>query len=389
LIKAAERLSLAAPRKAEIMAWSFSLGRIAGTDVRVHVTFLLLVAWYGIAAGLRGGQGEAIEAVLFILAVFACVLAHEFGHVLAARRYGIDTRDITLLPIGGVANIQRMPDRPGQEFVIAIAGPLVNVAIALVLIGLFRVTFTPDRIADIEQGRFDFVTRLVSVNIALFLFNLLPAFPMDGGRILRALLAMRLGRVQATRIAAIVGQTIAFGLALIGLLYSPLLVLIAIFVFIAASGERQIVEMGEATRDVPMLDATITAFETLDTRATVAEAVRALLATPQTEFPVVDGSGHLRGVLTRDGIIRALSATGPETPVIDVMERDVPVVNRRAPLSQAIEKLQSGNFKLVGVVDDNGRVVGILTMENLAEFMLVRRATESHARDNPPPRRVA
>ena len=371
------------------MAWSFSLGRIAGTDVRVHVTFLLLVAWYGIAAGLRGGQSEAIEAVLFILAVFACVLAHEFGHVLAARRYGIDTRDITLLPIGGVANIQRMPNRPGQEFLIAIAGPLVNVAIAVILIGLFRVTFTPDRIADIEQGRFDFVTRLVSVNIALFLFNLLPAFPMDGGRILRALLAMRLGRVQATRIAAIVGQTIAFGLALIGLLYSPLLVLIAIFVFIAASGERQIVEMGEATRNVPMLDATITTFETLDTHATVAQAVRALLSTPQTEFPVVDGAGHLRGVLTRDGIIRALSATGPETPVIDVMERDVPVVNRRAPLSQAIEKLQSGNIKLVGVVDDNGRVVGILTMENLAEFMLVRRATESHARDKPPPRRVA
>jgi Zn-dependent protease/CBS domain-containing protein len=367
------------------MAWSFSLGRIAGTDVRVHITFLLLVAWYGIAAGLRGGQGEAIEAVLFILAVFACVLAHEFGHVLTARRYGIDTRDITLLPIGGVANIQRMPDRPGQEFVIAIAGPLVNVAIAVVLIGLFRVTFTPDRIADIEHGRLDFVTRLVSVNIALFLFNLLPAFPMDGGRILRALLAMRLGRVQATRIAAIVGQTIAFGLALIGLLYSPLLVFIAIFVFIAASGERQIVEMGEATRNVPMLDATITAFETLDTRATVAEAVRALLATTQTEFPVVDGPGHLRGVLTRDGIIRALSATGPETPVIDVMERDVPVVSRRAPLAEAIEKLQHGNIKLLGVVDDHGRIAGILTMENLAEFMLVRRATESHARDKTAP----
>src|SRR5687768_2397231 len=123
------------------MTWSFSLGRIAGTEVRVHFTFLLLVAWYGIAAGIRGGQAEAVEAVLFILAVFACVLAHEYGHVLTARRYGIDTRDITLLPIGGVANIQRMPDRPTQEFVIAIAGPLVNVAIAVALIALFGVAF--------------------------------------------------------------------------------------------------------------------------------------------------------------------------------------------------------------------------------------------------------
>jgi stage IV sporulation protein FB len=203
---------------------------------------------------------------------------------------------------------------------------------------------------------------------------------MDGGRILRALLAMRMGRVRATRVAAITGQTIAFGLGFLGLFGSPLLIFIAIFVFIAASAERQLVEIGEATRNVPMRDATITAFETLSTQATVAEAVRALLATSQSEFPVVDGGMHLRGVLTRDGMIRALSATGPDTPVIDVMERNVPVISRRAPLSKAIEKLQTGNIKLVGVVDDDGRISGILTMENLAEFMLVQQATEEHAR---------
>jgi stage IV sporulation protein FB len=361
------------------MIWSFSLGRIAGTEVRIHFTFFLLVAWYAIAAGLRGGQSEAIEATLFILAVFACVLAHEFGHVLTARRYGIDTRDITLLPIGGVANIERMPDRPSQELVIAIAGPAVNVVIAVLLIVLFGVTFTPERIADIEQGRLDFITRLAAVNIALVLFNLLPAFPMDGGRVLRAVLAMRLGRLRATQIAAIIGQIVAFGLGFLGLFGSPLLIFIAIFIFIAAAGERQMVEMGEVTRGVPMMDATITSLQSLDTQATVAEAVRALLATTQTEFPVVDGAGRLRGVLTRDGIIRALSETGPTTPVIDVMERDVPVVSRRAPLSKAIEKIQTGATKVVGVIDDNERIVGILTVENLAEFMLVRRATEAHA----------
>jgi Zn-dependent protease/CBS domain-containing protein len=361
------------------MTWSFSLGRIAGTEVRVHFTFLLLVAWYGIAAGLRSGSSAALEAVLFILAVFACVVLHEYGHVLAARRYGIETRDITLLPIGGVANIQRMPDRPGQELVIAIAGPLVNVVIAIILIALFRVNFTPERLADIEQGRLDFVTRLASVNIALVIFNLLPAFPMDGGRVLRALLAMRLGRIRATRVAATIGQVVAFGLGFLGLFGSPLLIFIAIFVFIAATSERQLVEMSEVTRGVPMMDATITSLQSLDTQATVAQAVRALLATTQTEFPVVDGAGHLRGVLTRDGIIRALSETGPTTPVIDVMEREVPVVSRRAPLSQAIEKLQTGNNKIVGVVDEDNRIVGILTMENLAEFMLVQRASEAHA----------
>ncbi len=363
------------------MTWSFSLGRIAGTEVRVHFTFLLLVAWYGIAAGMREGQSAALEAVLFILAVFACVLAHEFGHVLTARRYGIDTRNIILLPIGGVANIERMPDKPGQELVIAVAGPIVNVVIAVALIGLFGVTFTPERIADIEQGRLDFVTRLASVNIALVLFNLLPAFPMDGGRVLRALLALRLGRIRATRIAAVTGQIVAFGLGFLGLFGSPLLIFIAIFIFLAASGERQMVEMSEITRGVPMMDATITSLETLDTQATVQKAVRALLATSQTEFPVVDGAGRLRGILTRDGIIRALADTGPDTPVVDVMERDTPVVNRRAQLSEAIERLQTGTVKVLGVADDSGRIVGILTMENLAEFMLVQRASEAHARE--------
>jgi stage IV sporulation protein FB len=361
------------------MNWSYSIGKIAGTEVRIHFLFLVLVAWYGISAGIQRGQTAAIEATLFILAVFACVLLHEYGHVLTARRYGIDTRDITLLPIGGVANIERMPDRPSQELVIAVAGPAVNIVIAGVLLVLFGRSFTPERIAEIEQGRLDFVTQLISVNIALVLFNLLPAFPMDGGRVLRALLAMRLGRLRATQIAAIIGQIVAFGLGFLGLFGSPLLIFIAIFIFIAAAGERQMVEMSEVSRSVPMMDATITNLVKLDTQATVGQAVQALLSTTQTEFPVVDGAGRLRGVLTRDGMIRALSESGPDAPVIDVMERDIPIVGSRAPLAKAIEKLQTGATKVVGVVDDDQRIVGILTVENLAEFMLVRRATEAHA----------
>jgi stage IV sporulation protein FB len=362
------------------MTWSFSLGRIAGTEVRVHLTFLLLVAWFGLVHGLRSGQAAALEAVLFILAVFACVLAHEFGHVLAARRYGIETRDITLLPIGGVASIPRMPDRPGHEFVIAIAGPAVNVVIAILLVLLFDVNFSSERMAELESGRIDFIASLAAVNIALVLFNLLPAFPMDGGRVLRAILAMRLGRVRATRIAAAIGQIFAVIIGFYGLFNNnPLLILIGIFIFIAATSERQMVEIGEAARNVSMLDATITSLHKLDTQATVAQAVRALLDTTQADFPVTDGAGRLRGVLTRDGIIRALSATGPDTPVVEVMERDVPIVNQRAPLSQAIEKLQGSSGKIVGVIDDSDRVVGILTMENLTELMLVRRASEAHA----------
>ncbi len=357
------------------MAWSISLGRIAGTEVRIHLTFFLLIAWIAIAAGLRGGQPEAIDAVVFVLAIFACVVAHEFGHVLAARRYGIGTRDITLLPIGGVANIARMPEKPGQELVIALAGPAVNVVIVLVLVTLFGANLDPARLETAAAGQnVDFVTRLAYVNVILVVFNMIPAFPMDGGRVLRALLSYRLNRALATRIAARIGQAAAFGLGFLGLFGNPLLVFIALFVFLAASHERYAVEFSEATKGVAMRQAAITAFTTLDTQATVGQAAQALLSTTQREFPVTDGGGRLRGVLTRDGMIRALAATGPDTPVLEAMERDVATVNSRAPLADAVEKLQSTGKPLVGIVDDDDRVVGMITLENLAEYMMVSEA---------------
>ena len=358
----------------EIMAWSFSLGKIAGTEVRIHITFLLLVAWFGVTAGIKGGQAEAVSAVVFILAVFACVLAHEYGHVLTARHFGIGTRDITLLPIGGVASIERMPEKPAQEILIAIAGPAVNVVIAALLFTVFGANLKPERLAAINEQGIDLVTRLALVNVMLVLFNLLPAFPMDGGRVLRAVLSLRLDRSRATRIAATVGQAIAFALGFLGLFGNPMLIFIALFVFLAASHETYAVEIEEATKGVSMSDATITSFATLDTQSSVGQAVRALLATSQREFPVIDGAGQLRGVLTRDGIIRALAEKGPDTPVLDVMERDIAVLNRRAPLAEAVSLLQTRGQSLVGVVDDDLRVTGIITLENLAEFMLVRNA---------------
>lgn len=360
-----------------MMGWSISLGRIAGTEVRIHLTFFLLIAWFAAVAGSKGGQAAAVEAVVFILAVFACVLAHEFGHVLTARRFGIGTRDITLLPIGGVASIERMPEKPGQELLIALAGPAVNVVIALVLFTVFGAHLDTEKLAaGVEDQKIDLVTRLALVNVMLVVFNMIPAFPMDGGRVLRALLSYRMGRAQATRIAATIGQAAAFGLGFLGLFGNPMLLFIALFVFLAASHESYAVELGEATKGVATRKATITSFATLDTQATVGQAVEALLATTQSEFPVTDGVGQLRGVLTRDGMIRALTATGPETPVLDVMERDVVTVNCRAPLSQAVTALQTSGRPLVGIVDDEARVVGIITLENLAEYMMVDQATK-------------
>jgi stage IV sporulation protein FB len=359
-----------------MMGWSISLGRIAGTEVRIHVTFFLLVAWFAVSAGSRGGQTAALEAVVFILAVFACVLAHEYGHVLTARAFGIGTRDITLLPIGGVASIERMPEKPGQELLIALAGPAVNVVIVAALVMLLDVRLEPERLAAaVEDQKLDLLTRLALVNMMLVIFNMIPAFPMDGGRVLRALLSYRLDRARATRIAAYIGQMAAFGLGFLGLFGNPMLIFIALFVFLAASHEAYAVELGEATKGVTSRRATITSFATLDTQSTVGQAVETLLATTQREFPVTDGGGRLRGVLTRDGMIRALADKGPDTPVLEVMERDVTTINARAPLSEAVSALQTSGQSLIGIVDDAGRVVGMITLENLAEYMMVDAAS--------------
>lgn len=358
------------------MSWSLPLGRLAGTEIRIHLTFFLLLLWYGIAGGLAGGGAVAAQSIAFIIAVFACVVAHEYGHVLMARRFGIATRDITLLPIGGVASMEKMPERPSQELLVALAGPAVNVVIAVLLFAGLGTGISAINLGDLQVwSTQEFLQRLAAVNVMLVLFNLLPAFPMDGGRVLRAVLAMAMPRAKATRIAATIGQAMAFGLGFLGLFGNPLLLLVALFVFLAAGQEAYAVELDEAVREAATRSATITSFSQLDPHATVGQAVQLLLATSQREFPVIDGAGGLRGVLTREGIIKALAADGPMTPVLDVMERDVPAISARAPLADAIRLLKSSSRPLIGVQDQSGRTTGILTLENVAEYMMVMQAS--------------
>jgi Zn-dependent protease len=309
------------------------------------------------------------------MAVFGCVVLHEYGHVLTAKSFGIVTRDITLLPIGGIASVERMPEKPAQELLVALAGPAVNGLIAAILIVLFGADIGAElTVTSMDDLKLDFTTRLALVNVVLGLFNLIPAFPMDGGRVLRALLSISLDRVRATRIAARIGHAIALGLGFLGLFGNPILVFIALFIFLAASQEAYATELGEAAREAGVSVATITTFSTLDMRSTVSQGVDKLLSSAQRDFPVTDGAGQLQGILTREGIIRALTDRGPDTPVIDVMERPVATVDRRALLSEAVAKLRGGQ-PLVGVVDDEGRLVGLVTLENLAEYMMVIQAT--------------
>jgi Zn-dependent protease len=293
------------------MGWSIRVARVAGTEVKVHVTFLLLLAWVWFTHYRVGGTEAAWQGVLFIVLLFACVLLHEFGHAFAARLYGIRTPDITLLPIGGVARLQRMPDKPAQELVVALAGPAVNVVIAAALFTVPGRTAEADEVAHLEDPRTDLLARLAGVNVMLVVFNLIPAFPMDGGRVLRALLAMRLSYGRATQVAASVGQGVAFLFGFLGLLYNPLLIFIAIFIYLGAASEAGLAQMKEVTTGMPVSEAMVTHFVTLPPDARIERAVEALLRTTQHEFPVVDASGGLAGILTRDDIIRALRETGP------------------------------------------------------------------------------
>jgi Zn-dependent protease/predicted transcriptional regulator len=351
------------------MRWSITIGSFMGTAVRIHVTFLLLLGWIGFAAYQRGGAIAARDSVLFIVAIFVCVVLHEFGHILTARRFGIVSPVITLLPIGGVADMDRMPDKPGQELLIAIAGPAVNLVIAVALIVFLGAADVSDAI-QIGDPSVNLLKRLAAVNIFLAAFNLIPAFPMDGGRVLRAALSIWMGKERATRIAAQIGQGFAFLLGFLGLFGNPLLLFIAIFVYIAAAGEVQMTTMSEAARGLRAADAMETRIASIERDSTVREAVDVLLATSQDEFPVVDASRRLTGLLSRSNIIEALRDSEPGAPIAPFVRRELATIEGRESIDAALPKLTGG--EVVGVTDAEGRLLGLLTRQSLAEIMMIK-----------------
>jgi stage IV sporulation protein FB len=308
---------------------------------------------------------------------------HEFGHIFTARAFGVRTPDVILLPIGGVARLERIPERPSQEFLIAIAGPAVNIVIALILILLDSAHPSAARLAAVESANVSMIDRLASVNLFLALFNLIPAFPMDGGRVLRALLAARLGYVRATELAAMIGQGVAFVLGFIGLFGNPLLIFIAIFVYLAASSEAHLVATRAMSRGVPVTSAMMTQFATLAIDEHVDAAVQTLLRTRQGEFPVVDSYGRPLGVLGRNDLIRALKERGPGTSVADAMTTDIPTVNKSRCLEDALRLLQEKSVPAVGVVDEAGRLVGLVTSETIGEMLMLHRALPAGVRFGP------
>lgn len=355
------------------MSWSIKLGRFAGIDVFLHLTFLLLVAFIGYTSFVNTGTiAGAIEGVLFILALFGSVVLHEYGHALTARRFGIPTRDITLYPIGGVARLERMPEKPWQELAVALAGPAVNVVIAFVLFFGLLVTGNLGwpSLQAMENG--PLLQRLMYTNLSLALFNLIPAFPMDGGRVLRAGLAMYLNYAMATRIAAGLGKAVALVFGFVGLFSNPMLVLIAVFVWFAGDQEAQAVQMRSALYGIPVGRAMVTDFRTISQYDPLLRVSDLLIVSEQQDFPVVD-DGQMVGLVTRDDLITGLARRGLGGRVAEIMRRRFLAANPFDQLEAVVPRMQTVAAESVPVVEQ-GRVIGLLTAHNIREYLMIQEA---------------
>lgn len=355
--------------------WSLHVGTFGGTEVRLHATFLLLVGLLGWVTLANHGPAAALDTVAFIITIFLCVLLHEFGHVLAARRFGIQTADVTLLPIGGLARLERMPRKPSQELVVALAGPAVNVAIFLLLLPFLNIV--PDADLRYDFLRAPFLERLAYWNLIMVVFNMIPAFPMDGGRVLRAGLAFFMEYATATRVAATIGQAIAVfaGMFFLFVVGNPVIVIIAIFIFLGAGQEAAYVSDQEALRGLRVQDAMLTEFRTLRQDAVLKDAVDLLLSGTQHDFPVMNTEGQVHGMLTRTSLISGLAQHGPQQAVTTVSEPCDMTLKPYHPLQDAMDHLRSSSSPALPVLDPlSGKLLGLLTLENIGEMMMVRAA---------------
>lgn len=364
------------------MKWSLKLGSFSGIRVYMHWTFLLLLGWILMSHLGRGHTwNEALGGVGFILALFGCVLLHEFGHALTAKHYGIATKDITLLPIGGVARLERLPENPRQELWVTLAGPAVNVVIFGILFAILAFKYGTNGLSQAEILEGNFLVRLMWVNIFIAVFNLLPAFPMDGGRILRALLSMKMERAKATRVAANIGQGMAILFGIAGFFGNPMLIFIAIFVYLGAEGEARAVSTASLIDGLLVRDAMMTRYRVLAPEAPLAQAVSELLAGSQQDFPVVE-NGSVAGILRRNDLVQALAQKSPQTRIADVMCHECRTVDASAPLDQTLESMRREGCTTLAVMAE-GNLVGLLTLENVGELVMVRSAVARGANLRP------
>jgi len=365
-------------------AWQ--IGRIAGIVVRIHVTFPLLLIWVAVMQLQQGGGWEALlKDEAFILVVFFIIVLHELGHARMARHFGIGTHDITLLPIGGVARLERMPEKPSQELAVALAGPAVNAVLAALFWPLSQL-FPSDPMAaagnllGFEGG---WLVALTRFNVVIALFNLLPAFPMDGGRVLRALLAMRLSPVRATEVAASVGRGMALLFGILGLAFNPFFILLAIFVWMGAGAEAAATHLRAAVAGMPVERLMIAHPDRIAPTLSLGAAMERMIANGG-QMLAVGEDGNLDGLLSRSDLMAALARHGADQPVSVAMRKKFGSVEATDEARAAIRKMDEAQTDTLPVFRD-GRMVGFLTRENLAAYVGFHHALESAARQRTPP----
>jgi len=358
------------------MKWSWKLGEFLDIGVYMHATFPLLLAFVALPILLEGGSlWDVFASIVFVLALFVCVVLHEYGHALAARRYGIKTQDITLLPIGGVARLERMPSKPSQELVVAAAGPAVNIVIAAGLLVVMALAGATVPALGLGWGNESFVERLFTINIVLVLFNLIPAFPMDGGRILRALLATQMDYARATKTAARLGQAIAILFGLAGFFVNPLLTVTALFIFMGAQAESQMVQQRSQFENYTVEQAMRTNIRAFAPWEWLGTAVDSMMATGQQDFAITQ-HGRIVGVLTRDALMRGLSAFGANAPISQAMLSNIPIVDANTSLAEASEAMQAHQIGVLPVTV-NETLVGMLSVDSIREFLRVQAALKT------------
>ena len=361
------------------MKWSWKIARISGIDVSIHLTFFLLLLWIGIVYWQNTQSVNAvIEGIALILVLFGCVVLHEFGHALTARRYGTTTRSITLLPIGGVAAMEKMPEDPREEMLVAAAGPAVNLVIAGVLWLWFNLSPVQLSADSTLTAEVPFLYKVMVLNFMLAVFNMLPAFPMDGGRVLRAAMAMRMGRELATRKAAAIGQGLAVVMFVLGLLYNPFLMLIAAFIWLGAAGEASSEQMHTALFKSTAGHSMITHFESLQSSDSLQRAADLTLQTTQKHFPVL-GSGQTPGLLTQKALLQGLREFGEQAQVQQISLAQLNCVDEHEAMETIFNQLRSMETPLVGVTR-HGALAGVIDLENVVELINIEEAIKAHRR---------
>lgn len=339
------------------MSWSLKLGRIFGIDIKIHLTFLLILVW---GALNYGGSAGPLYGVVVTLALFSLVLLHELGHSLAAIGYGIPVKDITLLPIGGVARLERMPEKPLHELVVALAGPLVNVILAIVLLPVITVLAvlqgeTVSLGMLTQPGLLGLLVFLLTANVSLAVFNMIPAFPLDGGRVLRATLGFFTDYQRATQTAVTVGRVIAVGLGLVAIFTGQIfLTLIAIFIFFAGGQEGQAVAARGLLRRVRVAQALTPHAVALSPEATVGQVASLMMTNRQPDFPVLDpATGQLLGVASHRSVAQAMEQGRWRSRIADIMQqaRHVPTIALTATLDEVQDKLAQTSSRVIAVYD--------------------------------------